>query len=199
VFWHVAPLSITALGAAFALQGLWAGPWLMQVAHKNSHDVGIHLSVMAVALIAGSIACGPIASLAARMGIGLLQAVTVLSLVFIAALAGLVMQWTDFSLLLWATTSFLSNPMSMTYLALSQRFDPGMAARVSTGINALVLVGSFLIQWLVGRIIGLWQPIGPGVYPAQAFQVSFGIVLACIVVAWLWCVASLIASKEKPS
>jgi hypothetical protein len=123
----------------------------------------------------------------------------VLSLVFIAALAGLVMQWTDFSLLLWATTSFLSNPMSMTYLALSQRFDPGMAARVSTGINALVLVGSFLIQWLVGRIIALWQPIGPGVYPAQAFQVSFGIVLACIVVAWLWCVASLIASKEKPS
>ena len=197
VFWQVAPLSITALGAAFALQGLWAGPWLMQVAHKDSHDVGIHLSVMAVALIAGSVACGPIAALAARIGIGLLQAVTVLSLIFIAALAGLVMQWTEVSLLLWATTSFLSNPMSMTYLALSQRFDPGMAARVSTGINALVLVGSFLIQWLVGRIIALWEPLSPGVYPPQAFQVSFGMVLACIVVAWLWCVGSLIASKER--
>jgi len=76
-------------------------------------------------------------------------------------------------------------------------FDPGMAARVSTGINALVLVGSFLIQWLVGRIIALWEPLSPGVYPPQAFQVSFGMVLACIVVAWLWCVGSLIASKER--
>ena len=197
VFWQVAPLSITGLGAAFALQGLWAGPWLMQVAHKNSHEVGIHLSVMALALIAGSIACGPIASLAARCGLGLLQAVVVLSLVFIIALGGLVWQLTDISLLLWATTSFLSNPMSMTYLALSQRFDPGMAARVSTGINALVLVGSFLIQWLVGRIIALWEPTGPGVYPPQAFQASFAIVLACIVVAWIWCVANLVVNKGK--
>jgi MFS family permease len=197
VFWQVAPLSITGLGAAFALQGLWAGPWLMQVAHKDSHEVGIHLSVMAVALIVGSIACGPIASLAARLGLGLLQAVAVLSLIFIVALAGLVLQVEDVSLVLWATMSFLSNPMSMTYLALSQRFDPGMAARVSTGINALVLVGSFLIQWLVGRIIALWEPLSPGVYPPQAFQASFAVVLACIVAAWIWCVGNMIFAKGK--
>lgn len=198
VFWQVAPLSITGLGAAFALQGLWAGPWLMQVAHKDSHEVGIHLSVMALALIAGSVACGPIASLAARLGLGLLQAVVVLSLVFIVALAGLVMQFTEISLLLWATTSFLSNPMSMTYLLLSQRFDASMAARVSTGINALVLVGSFLIQWLVGRIIALWEPLRPGVYPPEAFQASFGLVLACCVAAWIWCVGNIVWNNRNP-
>lgn len=197
VFWKVAPLTIAVLGSAFALQGLWAGPWLMQVAHRDSHSVGIHLSVMAIALIAGSAACGPIAALAARLGLSLLQAVAVLALVFIAALAGLVFQATEWSLALWAIIGFLTNPMAMTYLALAERFHSSMAARVTTGINALVLMASFLVQWLVGRLVVLWQPIGPGIYPAQAFQVSFGIVLVCVVLAWLWYVGSL-AIKARP-
>lgn len=191
VFWKVAPLSIAACGSAFALQGLWVGPWLMQVAHRDSHAVGVHLSVMAIALLSGSLACGPIAALAARLGLTLLQGVAVLGFVFIAAMAGLVLQLTNLSLFLWATIGFLTNPMSMTYLALSRRFHSSMAARVTTGINALVLTGSFLIQWIVGRIIVLWEPLTPGVYPPEAFQVSFGIVLGCVILAWLWYVGSL--------
>jgi predicted MFS family arabinose efflux permease len=197
VFWKVAPLTIATLGSAFALQGLWAGPWLMQVAHRDSHSVGVHLSVMAVALLAGSVACGPIAALAARFGLTLLQGVAVLGFVFIAAMAGLVLQLTDLSLFLWATISFLTNPMSMTYLALSHRFHSSMAARVNTGINALVLTGSFLIQWIVGRIIVLWEPLTPGVYPPEAFRVSFGIVLGCIILAWLWYVGSLAMEARR--
>jgi predicted MFS family arabinose efflux permease len=190
MFWKVAPLTIVTLGAGFALQGLWAGPWLMQVAHRDSHSVGIHLSVMAVALLVGSAACGSIATLAARLGFTLLHAVGALGLIFIAALAGLVFQLTSMSMFLWATIGFLTNPMAMTYLALSRRFPSSMAARVTTGINALVLVGSFLIQWIIGRIIVLWEPVAPAVYPAEAFQVSFGVVLGCILLAWLWYVVS---------
>jgi hypothetical protein len=53
-----------------------------------------------------------------------------------------------------------------------------------------VLVGSFLIQWLVGRIIVLWEPLAPGVYPREAFRVSFALVLGCVVLAWLWYIIS---------
>jgi len=134
---------------------------------------------------------------AARLGLNLLQTVAVLGLVFIAALTGLMLQWIDGSLFLWSTLAFLTNPMSMTYLALSQRFDPGMAARVSTGINALVLVGSFLIQWLVGRVIARWEPIAPGVYPPEAFRVSFALVLGCVVLAWVWYVISLVIEHRR--
>lgn len=191
VFWRVAPLAIFALGSAFALPGLWAGPWLMQVAQRDSQAVGVHLSAWAVALLAGSVACGSIAKLGARFGLNLLQCVAVLALGYIVALAGLVLQFTDASMFLWCTMGFLTNPMSLAYLALSQRFDASLAARVNTGVNALVLVGSFFMQWTVGAVIGLWTPLAPGVYPAQAFQASFGMVLACIVAAWLWFAASL--------
>ena len=161
VFWKVAPLTIATLSSALALQGLWVGPWLMQVAHRDSHSVGVHLSVMAIALLAGSAACGPIAALAARLGFTLLHSVAVLGLIFIAAMAGLVLQLTNLSLFLWATIGFLTNPMSLTYLALSHRFHSSMAARVNTALNALVLMASFLVQWIVGRVIVLWEPLAP--------------------------------------
>ena len=127
----------------------------------------------------------------------MLQSVAVLSLLFIAALTGLVLQLTNLSLFLWATMSFLTNPMTLAFLALARRFDSSMAARVNTALNALMLIGSFLVQWLVGRVIALWEPLAPGVYPAVAFQVSFGIVLGCVILAWLWYVGSLAMGDRR--
>ena len=197
VFWRVAPLTVTVLGSGFAIQGLWSGPWLMQVAHQDASGVGIHLSAMAVALILGALACGPILSVARRFGFSLLQAVGAMSLVFIAAVAGLVLQMTDLSLPLLAVIAFLINPISMSYVALTTRFDTTMAARVTTAINALVLVGSFFLQWIIGAIIGVWNPVAPGVYPAVAYQAGFGFVLASLVVSWIWFVASLAGARRS--
>jgi len=198
VFWRVAPLTVAVLGSAFAIQGLWAGPWLTQVAHQDANGVGVHLSVMAVALICGAVACGPILTLAQRLGFSVLQAVGAMSVVFTAAVAGLVLQFTGQSLLLLGVIGFLVNPISMSYVALTARFDRTMAARVTTAINALVLVGSFLLQWIIGAIVGLWSPVAPGVYPAVAYQAGFGFVLVCLMVSWLWFVASLARSAHTP-
>ena len=121
-----------------------------------------------------------------------------MSVVFIVAVAGLVLQLTDLSLPLLAVIAFLINPISMSYVALTTRFDTTMAARVTTAINALVLLGSFLLQWIIGAIIGLWPPIAPGVYPAVAYQAGFGFVLCCLVVSWIWYVASLARSNRLP-
>ena len=198
VFWRVAPLTVAVLGSGFAIQGLWAGPWLMQVAHRDASDVGIHLSAMAVALILGAIACGPILSVAQRFGFSLLQAVGAMSLVFIAAMAGLVLQLTDLSMLLLVLIAFLINPISMSYVSLTTRFDTTMAARVTTAINAMVLVGSFLLQWIIGAIIGHWMPIAQGIYPAVAYQAGFGFVLCCLVISWCWYVVSLARSSRFP-
>ncbi len=194
LFWRVAPLTVAVLGSAFAIQGLWAGPWLTQVAHQDASGVGLHLSVMAVALICGAVACGPILTLAQRLGFSVLQAVGAMSVVFISAVAGLVLQFTSQSLLLLGVIGFLVNPISMSYVALTERFDRTMAARVTTAINALVLVGSFLLQWIIGAIVGLWSPMTPGVYPAVTYQAGFGFVLISLVVSWLWFVASLARS-----
>jgi predicted MFS family arabinose efflux permease len=186
LFWGVAPLSIASCGSAFALQGLWAGPWLGQVAHLPPAEIGYHLSAMALALLAGSLACGPLSAAAERLGVSLLGAVAALGLCFIVAFTGLVLQLTQLSLVLWAALGFLTNPMSMGYLAVAGRFPPTMAGRVTTAMNALVLAGSFVVQTFIGAMLDLWRPLAPGVYPPEAFEASFAAIWAATILAWIW-------------
>jgi MFS family permease len=49
-FWHVAPLSACCIGTAFALQGLWAGSWLADVAMFDRPAVVQGLFAMALGL-----------------------------------------------------------------------------------------------------------------------------------------------------
>jgi MFS family permease len=60
-FWRLAPLSATCVGTAWALQGLWAAPWLSDVDRLDRAGVIRHLFVMAVALSAGALLLGTMA------------------------------------------------------------------------------------------------------------------------------------------
>src|SRR5260370_3820107 len=49
-FWRLAPISATCAGTAWALQGLWAAPWLTDVEGIDRAGLIRHLFIMAVAL-----------------------------------------------------------------------------------------------------------------------------------------------------
>ena len=49
-FSRLAPLSATCIGMAWALQGLWAAPWLSDVEHVDRPELLQHLPVTAIAL-----------------------------------------------------------------------------------------------------------------------------------------------------
>src|SRR5262249_50205937 len=49
-FWRVAPLSATCAGTTWALQSLWAAPWLTDVDGLPATEVIRHLLIMAIAL-----------------------------------------------------------------------------------------------------------------------------------------------------
>src|SRR5262249_23761531 len=60
-FWRLAPLSATCVGSAWALQALWAAPWLADVEGLDRTSLISHLFVMAVALSVGAVLLGSIA------------------------------------------------------------------------------------------------------------------------------------------
>src|SRR5262245_27554945 len=49
-FWRIAPLSSTGVGISWSLQGLWAAPWLTDVAGLDRSAVVQHLTLMAAVL-----------------------------------------------------------------------------------------------------------------------------------------------------
>ena len=57
-FWRLAPLSALSVGSAWALQGLWAAPWLSAVEGLSRQAIVIHLLAMALVLAPSALLLG---------------------------------------------------------------------------------------------------------------------------------------------
>jgi len=188
LFWRIVPLAVFTCGTAFALQGLWAGLWLADVAGLDRSAVALHLSAIAFGLLVGSLACGPLASATARCGLSLLSLVGFLGTVFLVTLTLLALGASALALPLWVLVGFLINPMSLSYVALAQSFDGAMAGRVNTAVNVLVIFGSFAIQALLGWVLDQWERLDGTRYPMEAYTVGFGglALLGGATIVWFW-------------
>jgi MFS family permease len=57
-FLRIAPLAALGVGTSFSLQGLWAAPWLADVARLDRSAVVRHLTLMAAVLAASALTAG---------------------------------------------------------------------------------------------------------------------------------------------
>ena len=185
-FWRVAPLAMFTCGPGFALQGLWAGVWLADVAALNRDAVAFHISAMAFGQLIGSIACGPLTTLGHRFNLPLMHVVRLMCVVFLIALALLAMGATTLALPLWVAVGFLINPMSLSYAALVDEFGAAMAGRVTTAINVLVIATSFCIQAGMGWVLDLLSAAGTGQRSPFAYAVCLGGLCVAGTLALLW-------------
>jgi len=185
-FWRIAPLTVMSQACALSIHGLWAGPWLKDVAGLDRPQTAFVLLLTAMSMVAGFIILG---ALAARQPLGgkKVFAVPVAGMigfmgVMIVLISGIVLPpW-----LLWVFFGFFGTAGIVTYAELSRQFPMSMAGRVNTGLNLLVFVAAFAGQWGIGAIINLWQPSSQGVFPAAAYRVGFGVMLFLQALGLLW-------------
>ena len=196
LFWRVAPMTLLGFASGSAIQTLWAGPWLRDVAGFARPDVASQLMIMALALSVGSALGGILAEALRRWGIGTLAVAGAAAVLFMAAELGIVLEWVGGSAALWAIFGATFNVITLTYAALSQHFGPAFAGRANTGMNVLSGTAAFLLQYAIGGVIGLWPRTADGGYDAAGYQVAFGILLALQVAAFAW---FLLAPKGPPA
>jgi hypothetical protein len=67
--WRMAALSAIGIGTSWSLQGLWAAPWLRDVARLDRASVVDHLSVMAFVVCASALLLGTLTKSLQRRGI----------------------------------------------------------------------------------------------------------------------------------
>lgn len=186
LFWRLAPMTMLGFASGSAIQTLWAGPWLRDVAGFDRPEVAQQLMIMALALALGSMFGGVIADAVRRFGIGVTAVAATASLIFMAAQLGIVLQWVAASAMLWAVFGATFNVVTMNYARLSQHFPPAYAGRVNTGLNVLATGSAFALQYAIGGVIGLWPRAADGSYHPDAYRWAFGLVLALQVLAFAW-------------
>lgn len=186
LFLRTAPLTVLSQASFLAIQGLWAGPWLRDVAGLDRAAAAGHLSLIATAMMAGFLSLGWLASRAGRLGVAPLTVAVAGMAVFMAAQAVLVAQWTDAAPAAWLAFGFFGTAGILPYAALSQRFPAHLAGRLNTGLNVMVFVLAFAGQWGIGAVIDLYPAAPGGGYAPAGYATAFAVMLALQLLALAW-------------
>jgi predicted MFS family arabinose efflux permease len=183
-FWWIAPLGAFCMGSFFAIQGLWAVPWLMEVEGLTRSGAARMLLGMSVATLLGFFALGVCGTRLARRGVharhifaaGFAMAVLALAAIFLRLPGGL-LWWTLYGL--GASVNVLA------FAVVNEGFGRDLAGRSNTALNLMMFGGSFIAQWGIGVVAEMARR-GFALDEAGGLRVAFGFVLAGNVVSYAW-------------
>jgi hypothetical protein len=181
----MAPLSAIGIGTSWSLQGLWAAPWLRDVARLDRASVVDHLSVMAFVVCASALFLGALTKSLRRRGVRtewVLASTVGLSM---GAQAALLLGCPLPSYLLWSLIAAAGAATVLSFAILTDYFPKEMSGRANAALNLLHVGMAFLLQTGFGFIIAQWPQSNEG-YPAEAHRSAMVTVLGLQMIALVW-------------
>jgi predicted MFS family arabinose efflux permease len=196
VFWRITPWAVMSQATFMAVQTLWAGPWLRDVADFDRTNVAKGLLMIAAAMTVGFVLLGAVADRLNRVGIKSLYVAIFSMSVFMVVQTLIIFEWTSFTLLIWILFGFFGSGGMITYAVLSQSFPTNLAGRVNTSLNMMVFVVAFGGQWGIGEIINLWPTAADGRYEPVSYQAGFSLMLVLQVISALWFIGASVKNRR---
>lgn len=185
-FCRIAPWTMASQAAFLAIQGLWAGPWLRDVAGLADAVSAQLLLVIAASMVAGFLLSGWVTERCSRIGIAT-QTVAAYGMgVFMLTQLLVLLYGKALPALAWGLFGFFGTCGILPYAALSQRFPRQLAGRVNTALNLLVFLAAFGAQWGIGAVISLWPLSAGGHYAEAGYQAGFGMMLVLQLLGLGW-------------
>jgi predicted MFS family arabinose efflux permease len=173
----------------FTFQGLWAGPWLRDVAGLADGPRAAALLIYALGLVTGSLVTGQAASFAQARGFPPMFVPYLGIGGVLAAQAALFVVPAGFGAVaaVWFLFSFAGSVGVAGYAAVGQGFPPELQGRVATAINFSMLVLVFILQTGIGAILDLWPRTAAGGWDPAGYRVALGVtfLLQALAAAWI--------------
>ncbi len=183
VYWRYAPQTAMLSGGFMALQGLWAGPWLMSFNGYARDAAAFHLLLTSIAMTIGFVSLAAFVTRLARAGIPTQRFLAVGIGVGIALLA-LIVADVGATHLLWFGMGLVFSVTNLSYALLGANFPLQLQGRANTALNLAAFVGAFGIQWGIGALVDFLG--GAGLGTRESFRIAFAILLALQACAWGW-------------
>lgn len=201
-FWRLAPLSATSIGSAWALQSLWAAPWLASVEGLSRQDVVAHLLVMAIALSASALTLGTAGDRLRRRGVSLETTFAFATSLAMLAQVALILRLPVPTWLPWVAIAGIGAATVLAFAILAELFPKSASGRANGALNLLHIGAAFAVQVGIGCVAEFW-PVDSGAYPPVAYQTALSVNLGLQGVALLWFVrpergAVTIQLREHP-
>jgi MFS family permease len=189
LFWRWGPAAAMLSILNFTYLGLWAGPWLRDVAGYDGPARAQTLLFYTLAMTAGTLISGQISSRVQALGHSPFLVPGICFAGLLAAQSGLALQPSGAAVTaLWLVFAFFGAGGPTAYVAVGQLFPPEQMGRVSTAINTLTLGGAFLLQAAIGAILDLWPRAAAGGWDARGYSAALALSVAvqAFIAARLW-------------
>lgn len=190
-FWRYTPAVVLLTIINFSYQGLWAGPWLRDVAGQDGAARATTLFCFALGLMGGAFVNGQLASRLQARGFSAMTMPLVCAVGLAGVQIALLLEPGNRVVvtLLWALFPGFASAGPAGYAAIAQIFPVEQMGRVSTAVNTLTLAGAFALQTVIGWILDLWPRTASGGWDKAGYGWALGLSVALQAVAMLWALA----------
>jgi predicted MFS family arabinose efflux permease len=184
VFWRFAPAVAMLSVLNFAYLGLWAGPWLRDVAGYDSRQSANTLLAYTVTMMVAALVVGAATSRAKALGLPPMLVTLACTAGQVVAQIGLMLQPAAPLVVggLWMLFAFCVAGATAGYITVGQMFPPEQTARVATAVNTLTLVGAFVLQAAVGWVLDFWPRTESGGWDPRGYSAALAVSLLLQVV-----------------
>lgn len=191
-FWLLGAVAFAWYGNYLAVQGLWGGPYLMEVLKLTREETGNMLMYTSLGFIAGSLVIDSIARKWMHSYKNTLLAGQTLLLLLMISFLGLAELMSHAALgVLFFSIGLVVSSGVLIYPLIRSMFPVRIVGTALTSLNFFVLMGAASMQQIMGVIIGSFKKMTPE-ETAQAFHAAFQFPIASLAFA----VAMFFFSKD---
>jgi len=183
-FQRLAPLGFFVYGGMVAMQTLWAGPWMQQVAGYSALGSATGLFWINVSMLCAFWTWGMVSHRLQRRGLDAHRLMVLGLPASLVAMGVLIALGERAGAGLWALYCVSSTFVALSLPALAQAFPMAQAGRALSAYNLLVFLGVFVVQWGIGLLVDGLQARGVG--QVAAFRGAMACYWACNGAAYAW-------------
>ena len=183
-FVRLAPLAFFVYGGLIAVQSLWAGPWLTEVAGQDATAAAAGLFVINLAMLGTFFCWGLAMPHLTRKGWRADRLIALGVPLSLLLLAGALMLGARAGAGWWAAWCVSCTVVSLSQPAVAQVFPAVAAGRALSAFNLVIFLGVFCVQWGIGLAIDALAALG---WPrSAAFRAAFGLFAVACVMSYGW-------------
>lgn len=194
-FWRMGVLGLVNHGIFFALQTLWAGPWMTTVLGKTQQQTGEILFIFNLVLMLSYLALGWSAPRLVARGWDVHRLIACGIAGMVLTQGAMLMTQSPAAWLLWLPLALCVPVTTLVQSHVGMAFPAALAGRANSAYNLQLFIGAFATQWGFGLLIDALK--GQGSSAVDAFRIALAVAVALQAAALIFFVLSRALPAQK--
>ena len=170
-FISVIPLGFFNYGGMYAIQTLWAGPWMMRVTGYSSLESATGLFWINFTALIGFFLWGYFLPKISKYGLNSFKLMKFGLPISYLVLFSIIIKGSNAGAFLFTIYILTSIVLTVVQPAVGLSFPKRLAGKSLTSYNLVIFLGTFIMQWGMGLIIDFSHSMGKS--EILSFQISF--------------------------